>query len=99
MKTATFAVTLFALPLVMGCAGTTGTQTTVVTATTVTSGDTCGAAAYQHHVGAHSPQISVPAGTEMRHYRSGDPLTRDRRLDRLNFEYDRSGRLVSVTCG
>lgn len=59
----------------------------------------CNAAAYEQFVGQHSPQITVPAGTEIRHYRSGDPVTMDFNPDRLNFEYDRSGRLVRVKCG
>lgn len=99
MKTTALAAALLAMPLVAACTTDTGSQTTVVTATTVTPTDACGAASYQAYVGQLSPQISVPAGTEMRHYRTGDPLTRDLRVDRLNFEYDRSGRLVAVTCG
>ncbi|AXC50714.1 hypothetical protein DRW48_14410 [Paracoccus suum] len=61
--------------------------------------DTCGANAFQQYVGQKSPQITVPAGTAVRHFRTGDPLTRDLRLDRMNFEFDRAGKLVAVTCG
>ena len=61
--------------------------------------DACGAAAYQQYVGQKSPAISLPAGTNFRHYRSGDPVTMDFAPARLNFEYDRSGTLVKVTCG
>ena len=63
------------------------------------AGDTCNAAAYQSFVGQRSPAITVPAGTVIRHYRTGDPVTMDLNAARINFEYDRSGRLVSVTCG
>lgn len=59
----------------------------------------CRAGDYQQFVGETSPAISVPAGTEYRHYRTGDPVTKDLDPTRLNFEYDRGGRLVSVTCG
>ena len=38
-------------------------------------------------------------GTPYRTYRSGDPVTSDFSLKRLNFEYDRSGKLLRVTCG
>ena len=61
--------------------------------------DTCGAAAYQQYVGQKSPAISLPAGTVFRDYRSGDPVTMDMAPARINFEYDRSGTLVKVTCG
>lgn len=61
--------------------------------------DPCGAANYQQFVGETSPQISLPAGTEFRHYRSGDPVTTDLMPTRVNFEYDRSGKLAKVSCG
>lgn len=59
----------------------------------------CIADQYQQYVGQKSPQISLPAGTEFRDYRTGDPVTADMNPTRLNFEYNRSGTLVSVTCG
>ena len=59
----------------------------------------CLAAEYQQYVGQTSPAITLPTGTNYRHYRTGDPVTKDLDPTRLNFEYDRSGRLVSVTCG
>lgn len=65
----------------------------------LTSDDPCGAGAYQQYVGQTSPQISLPAGTVVRHYRTGDPITMDMAPGRINFEYDRSGKLVKVTCG
>ncbi|MFB2593271.1 I78 family peptidase inhibitor [Paracoccus sp. p4-l81] len=61
--------------------------------------DTCNAARYQDLVGQKSPAVSVPAGTEFRHYRTGQATTQDFNGSRVNFEYDRSGKLVSVTCG
>ncbi|MFV0302296.1 MAG: I78 family peptidase inhibitor [Paracoccus sp. (in: a-proteobacteria)] len=62
-------------------------------------GDTCGAADYQQYVGQQSPEITLPAGTLFRHYRSGDPVTMDMAPARVNFEYDRTGKLVKVSCG
>ncbi|WP_232816568.1 I78 family peptidase inhibitor [Paracoccus zhejiangensis] len=62
-------------------------------------GDTCGATTYQQYVGQQSPQISLPAGTVIRHYRTGDPITMDHASGRINFEYDRTGKLVKVACG
>lgn len=61
--------------------------------------DACNSAAYQQYVGQKSPQISLPAGTTMRDYRTGDPVTMDMQPERINFEYDRSGTLVRVSCG
>ncbi|PZO67666.1 MAG: hypothetical protein DI498_01360 [Paracoccus denitrificans] len=73
----------------------------VVPATVVPGppGDECHASQYQHFVGEKSPEITLPAGTNFRHYRKGDPLTMDLQQDRLNFEYDRTGKLVAVSCG
>lgn len=63
------------------------------------AGDTCGAAPFQKYVGQKSPEITVPAGTNVRHYRAGDPITMDFLPSRMNFEYDRTGKLVKVSCG
>lgn len=77
-----------------------GTVTTPTTVAVVpAANDTCTAASYQALVGQKSPAISVPAGTEFRHYRTGDAITMDHNPSRLNFEYNRSGTLVKVTCG
>lgn len=62
-------------------------------------GDACNSAAYQQYVGERSPAITLPAGTTVRHFRTGDPLTMDNDPQRINFEYNRSGTLVRVTCG
>lgn len=59
----------------------------------------CLASDYQQYVGQQSPAISLPAGTVYRHYRTGEAVAEDANPARLNFEYDRSGRLISVTCG
>ena len=77
------------------CAPPLSTTTVVVPAASTQ----CIADQYQQYVGQQSPAISLPAGTEYRHYRTGDPVTKDLNPTRLNFEYDRGGRLVSVTCG
>ncbi|WP_313136777.1 I78 family peptidase inhibitor [Paracoccus jeotgali] len=71
----------------------------VVPTSPATETDACGSAAYQQFVGQKSPAISLPAGAEFRHYRAGDPVTLDLRPERLNFEYDRSGTLIRVSCG
>lgn len=63
------------------------------------AGDTCGQSRYAHLVGQVRPQISVPAGTAYRQYRTGDPVTADFSPDRINFEFDRSARLIAVKCG
>lgn len=59
----------------------------------------CIADQFQQYVGQKSPAISVPAGTVVRDYRSGSPITMDHNASRVNFEYDRSGTLVKVSCG
>ncbi|AUH32305.1 I78 family peptidase inhibitor [Paracoccus tegillarcae] len=64
-----------------------------------TADDSCGAAAYQQYIGQTSPQISLPSGSVFRDYRTGDPVTMDLNPSRLNFEYDRTGKLVKVSCG
>lgn len=61
--------------------------------------DSCGANRYADLVGQTNPSISVPEGTTYRAYGPGDPVTRDFRLDRINFEYDRGGKLLRVSCG
>ncbi len=90
----------FAL-LALGACSVNAENDVVVPETEVTApaDDSCGATAYQQYVGQKSPAISLPAGTNFRHYRSGDPVTMDFAPARLNFEYDRSGTLVKVTCG
>ena len=59
---------------------------------------TCLADQYQMYVGQKSPAITLPAGTEYRDFRKGDPVTKDMNPARLNFEYDRTGKLLSVKC-
>ncbi|WP_423210153.1 I78 family peptidase inhibitor [Paracoccus yeei] len=61
--------------------------------------DTCGASRYLALVGQQGTTISVPANTPYRVYRTGDPVTMDFNAARLNFEHDRTGRLVRVSCG
>ena len=61
--------------------------------------DSCNASAYQQYVGQKSPDIRLPSGTIVRDYRTGDPITMDMSPARINFEYDRSGTLVKVSCG
>ncbi|MFV0411563.1 MAG: I78 family peptidase inhibitor [Paracoccus sp. (in: a-proteobacteria)] len=65
----------------------------------MTAEDACGSANYQNLVGQKSPAISLPAGTDYRQYRTGDPVTLDMRPMRINFEYDKSGTLIKVSCG
>ena len=71
----------------------------VTNADGTTSVDSCGAAAYAGLIGQTNPTIKVAEGTPYRTYRSGDPVTSDFSLKRLNFDYDRSGKLLRVTCG
>lgn len=59
----------------------------------------CIADQFQQFVGQKSPQITVPAGTVIRSYRRGDPVTMDLNPSRVNFEYDRAGVLIGVNCG
>lgn len=92
---------LIALPLTLAACAPAPVQTEIliVDEAPAVDGDTCGAANYQQYVGQQSPQISLPAGAVFRHYRSGDPVTMDFNGNRVNFEYDRSGKLVKVSCG
>lgn len=61
--------------------------------------DECGSASYLPLIGQPGPVISVPANTAYRSYRTGDPVTMDFNPARLNFEHDKTGRLVRVSCG
>lgn len=102
MKTKAY-MAFLALPFLAACAvtgDTDGDATDVEAAEVdVVAEDTCNAAEYQEYIGQKSPAIELPPGTEMRHYRTGDPVTQDLRPERINFEYDRSGALAAVTCG
>ncbi|WBU57660.1 I78 family peptidase inhibitor [Paracoccus sediminicola] len=68
----------------------------------------CTADQYQQYIGQRSPQITLPAGTVFRHYRTDPVVNEDGSINvvtldyypsRLNFEYDRHGTLVDVNCG
>ena len=72
-------------------------STTVVV--TPPASNVCIADQLQQYVGQRSPAITVPAGTVVRDYRTGDPVTMDYSPSRVNFEYSRSGTLVKVSCG
>nr|WP_246185030.1 I78 family peptidase inhibitor [Paracoccus aestuariivivens] len=61
--------------------------------------DTCGANNYVPLIGQTAPVISVPANAAYRKYTTGDPVTMDYNSKRLNFEHDKSGKLVRVSCG
>ncbi|MDO5659211.1 MAG: I78 family peptidase inhibitor [Paracoccus sp. (in: a-proteobacteria)] len=89
------AACLVAPVLLAACAPAPAPDLVVVTP----DGDACGASQYQSYVGQISPAIELPPGTVMRHYRSGDPVTMDYSAERINFEFDRAGRLVKVSCG
>lgn len=98
-KFATIAPFLAALTLA-GCSVNAEDDVVIPEAEVIASADDpCGAAAYQQYVGEKSPAISLPAGTNFRHYRTGDPVTMDLSPTRINFEYDRTGTLVEVSCG
>ncbi|RMC34448.1 I78 family peptidase inhibitor [Paracoccus alkanivorans] len=90
----------FAIPLIVSACVPTPEQEVEVTPPASEMGeDACGASRYAGLVGETSPSITLPAGTIFRHYRTGDPVTMDLNPMRLNFEYDASGKLVSVSCG
>lgn len=61
--------------------------------------DSCGAARYLGLVGQSGVTISIPADQAYRSYKTGDPVTMDFNPNRLNFEHDKTGKLVRVTCG
>ena len=96
---------IIALPLALAACAPAPVQTEILIVEETTPapeggpGDTCGATTYQQYVGQQSPQISLPAGTTFRHYRTGDPVTMDFASGRINFEYDRGGKLIRVSCG
>jgi hypothetical protein len=63
--------------------------------------DACGAAAFQHLVGARATAAEgMTAPGPVRVFRTGQPVTMDHRPDRLNIELDARGRtVVRVFCG
>ncbi|TWI36720.1 I78 family peptidase inhibitor [Paracoccus sulfuroxidans] len=89
---------ILAAPLLLAACENDGIPVVVDTEVTPVA-DACGSANYTSLIGQKSPQISVPAGTVHRSYRTGDPVTMDLNPMRVNFEYDRSGKLIAVSCG
>lgn len=63
------------------------------------SDDSCGASRYLALVGQSGATISIPADQAYRSYKTGDPVTMDFNPNRLNFEHDKTGKLVRVSCG
>lgn len=61
--------------------------------------DSCGASRYLPLIGQSGVTISVPANAAYRSYKTGDPVTMDFNPNRLNFEHDKTGKLVRVSCG
>lgn len=61
--------------------------------------DSCGAGRYLALVGQSGVTISIPADQAYRSYKTGDPVTMDFNPNRLNFEHDKTGKLVRVSCG
>ncbi|WP_017997960.1 I78 family peptidase inhibitor [Paracoccus sp. N5] len=61
--------------------------------------DSCGAGRYLGLVGQSGVTISIPADQAYRSYKTGDPVTMDYNPNRLNFEHDKTGKLVRVSCG
>lgn len=91
---------LMLAPLSLGaCMPEASEPDTVVVVTTDMPDDDCGAARYQSLIGQSGPVISVPANTAYRSYKTGDPVTMDFNPARLNFEHDKTGKLVRVSCG
>lgn len=91
---------LMLAPLSLGaCMPETSAPDTVVVVTPGIATDTCGASRYQTLIGQSGPVISVPAHAAYRSYKTGDPVTMDFNPTRLNFEHDKTGKLVRVSCG
>lgn len=61
--------------------------------------DSCGAERYLPLIGQSGVTISVPANVPYRSYKTGDPVTMDFNPTRLNFEHDKTGKLIRVSCG
>ena len=88
---------VLAAPLLM--AACTQPSTTVVVPVVTTPGDTCGAARYQTLIGQTGPALMLPGDAVYRVFKTGDPVTSDFNAARLNFETDKRGKLLHVTCG
>lgn len=89
----------FVVPFLAACAVETEVGTGDPALVTASAEDTCGAAAFQQFVGQNSPQISIVTNAPVRHYRSSEAVIQNFDATRINFEYDRRGDLVKVSCG
>ncbi|WP_294358794.1 I78 family peptidase inhibitor [uncultured Sphingomonas sp.] len=68
------------------------------------SAETCNAEAVQRFLGqpadtAQAESQRLSGARTVRRYATGDMLTMDYRVDRLNIEIDAGGRIVKLTCG
>ncbi|HWL56706.1 MAG TPA: I78 family peptidase inhibitor [Paracoccus sp. (in: a-proteobacteria)] len=86
------------LPLLIACVPE-AQEVDIPAPSTPLADDTCGANRFQDLIGQTAPTITVPANAPYRSYRTGDPVTMDFNMKRLNFEHDKSGKLVRVSCG
>ncbi|MBE9640052.1 I78 family peptidase inhibitor [Salipiger mangrovisoli] len=66
---------------------------------TETGADTCGAAAYQTHIGQPVEELGLTAGDKLRILGPNQPMTMDFRMDRMNIETDSAGQILRVFCG
>ncbi|MTH33774.1 hypothetical protein GL279_04105 [Paracoccus limosus] len=87
---------LLAPLLLVACAPTPPSPVVVVE---LPAGDSCGASRYQSLIGQTGPALMLPGDAVYRVFKTGDPVTSDFNAARLNFETDKRGKLLHVTCG
>jgi hypothetical protein len=95
---------LAALPLLAACAQDRADTPPPAAAQAPVPGTRCDANAAQQFVGQPADAVVAEAqrlsGAQMvRRYTTGDMLTRDYRVERLNVEVDAGGKVVKIYCG
>lgn len=76
--------------LLAGCAG--GTSGGV-------REDACGASGYQGLIGKSLASVTLPAFSDARYIGPDSAVTKDYRLDRINFYLDDQGVITRIACG
>lgn len=91
---------ILALTLLAGCAATPPVQDSPISPISVATGDACRAGQYEYLTSRPATDLErVLILGQVRVIRPGQPVTKDLRRERLNFEIDRRGRIARVFCG
>lgn len=91
---------IFALLLLTGCAATQPLPESPISPISAATGDACQSGRYEYLTNNPATDLErVLILGQVRVIRPGQPVTRDLRPERLNFEVDRQGTIARVFCG